>query len=86
MRLVSPGALARLALPALLMRLIIPLLAGAAIIPASSASSSSSAVAPIIALGASTEASISNGPELLAVAGVVGVEVVVGAESAEPFR
>ena len=57
-----------------------PLLAKASVIPSSSATSSSSVVAPVVALGASTKASFSNGPELLAIVGVVGVEVVVGAE------
>ena len=79
-RLIPPGTLARLILPAVLTRPVAPLLAGAAIVPASSTSSSSSAVAPVVALGASTEASISNGPELLTVIGVVAVHVVEGAE------
>ena len=79
-RLVSPGALARLVLPAVLTRLVAPLLAGAAVVPASSTSSSSSAIAPVIALGASTEASITDGPKLLTVVGVVDVHIVKDAE------
>ena len=78
-RLVPPGALARLVLPAVLARPVAPLLAGAMIVPASPASSYSLAVAPVVLLGASIEASISNGPKLLTVVGVVGVEVVVHA-------
>ena len=58
-----------------------PLLARASVVPSSSTSSSSSAIAPVVALEASTDASFSNGSELLAFIGVVGVEVVVGAES-----
>ena len=80
MRLISPSALTRLALPAVLTRLVAPLLAGAAVVPASSTSSSSLAVAPVVALGVSTEAPIADGPELLTVAGVVAVYVVEGAE------
>ena len=79
-RLIPPGALTRLVLPAVLARPVAPLLAGAAVVPTSSTSSTSSAVAPVIALGASTEASISNGPELLTIVGVVAVYVVEGAE------
>ena len=82
MRLISPGALVRLALPAILTRLLTPLLAGAAVVPASSTSSSSSAVASVVALGASTEAPITDGPELLTVAGVVALYVVEGAKRA----
>ena len=79
-RLIPPGALARLILPAVLTRPVTPLLAWATVVPASSAVSSSSAVAPVVALGASPEASVSNGPELLTVVGVVAVHVVEGAE------
>ena len=78
-RLIPPGALTRLVLPGVLVRPVAPLLAGAAIVPASSTSSSSSAVAPVVALGVSTEASISNGSELLSVIGVVAVYVVESA-------
>ena len=79
-RRVPPGALARLVLPALLMRPVAPLLARATVVPASASTSSSAAVAPVVALGASTEASFSNGSELLTVAGLVGVQVMEGAE------
>ena len=41
--------------------------------------------ATVVALGASTEVSFSNGPKLLAIIGVVGVEVVVGAERSAAF-
>ena len=77
--LVPPGALVRLVLPAILSRPVAPLLAGDAVVPASSTSSSSPAVAPVVALGASTEASVSDGPELLTIVGVVDVYVVEGA-------
>ena len=85
-RLVPPGALARLFLPVVLMRPVAPLLTGAAVVPTSPTSSSSSAVAPVVALGASTETSISNGPELLIVVGVVAVNVVEGAERPAALR
>ena len=54
-----------------------PLLVRAMVVPASSATSSSSAVAPIVALGTSTETAFSHGPELLVLVSVVGVEIVV---------
>ena len=57
-RRVPPGALARLVLPAVLTRPVAPLLAWATVVPASAFSSSSVAVAPIAALGASTIASL----------------------------
>ena len=79
-RLIPPGSLARLVLPAILTRSFTPLLVRASVVLSSSASASSLVVAPIVALGASTEASFSNDPELLAFVGVVDVEVVVGAE------
>ena len=75
-RLLPPGALAWLVLAAVLTRPVVPLLAGATVVPASSTSSSSSAVAPVVALGALTEAPIMDGPELLTVVGVVAVHVV----------
>ena len=75
-----PSALARLILPAVLTRPVVPLLARATVVPASATTSSSSAVAPVAALGASTKASFSNGSELLTVAGVVGIQVMEGAE------
>ena len=79
-RLIPPGTFTRLILLAVLTRLVVPLLAWAPVIPASSAASSSSAVAPVVALAVSTEASISNDPELLTVVGVVAVYVMEGAE------
>jgi len=81
-RRVPPGALARLVLPAVLMRPVTPLLAWASVIPASTSASASSstAVAPVVALGASTKASFPYVSELLTVAGVVGVQVVEGAK------
>ena len=78
-RLIPLGALAKVVLPAVLTRPVTPLLARAIVVPASATTSSSSAVAPVIALGASTEASFSNGSELLAVAGVVAMQVMEGA-------
>ena len=78
-RLIPPSPLAGLVLLAILARSVTPLLARTSIVPSSSTSSSSSAIAPVVALGASTDASFSNGPELLAFVGVVGVEVVVHA-------
>ena len=76
MRRVPLGALARLVLPAVLTRPVAPLLARATVVPASA----SVAVAPVVALGASTVASFPYGSEILAVAGVMGVQVVEGAE------
>ena len=73
-RLVPPGPLARMVLPAVLTRPVAPFLTRATVVPASS----STAVAPVAALGASTVASFSYDSELLAVAGVVGVQVVEG--------
>ena len=81
-RLVPPGTLTRLVLPVVLTRPVAPLLAGAALVPASSTSASSTVVASVVALGASTEAPIADGPELLAVIGVVAVHVVEDAERA----
>ena len=80
MRLVPLGALARLALPAFLMRLMAPLLTGAVVVLASSTSASSMAVASIVALEATTEAPVVDGPELLTVIGVVAVYDVEDAE------
>ena len=71
--------LARLVLPAILTRTVTPPLVRATVFPSSSTSSSSSAIAPIVALGASSDTSISHSPELLAFVGVVGVEVMVHA-------
>ena len=79
-RLVPPGALARMILPAVLTRPVAPFLARATVVPASASMSSPTAVASVAALGASTEASFSYGSELLIVTGVVGVQVVEGAE------
>ena len=79
-RRVPPGTLAWLVLPAVLTRPVAPLLARATVIPASASTSSSSAVAPVAALGAPAKASLASGSEFLTVAGVVGVQVVEGAE------
>ena len=79
-RLVPPGPLARMVLPAVLTRPVVPFLARATVVPASASTSSSAAVAPVAALGASTVESFSYGSELLAVTGVVGVQVVEGIE------
>ena len=79
-RLIPPGAIARMVLPAVLTRPVAPFLAQATVVPASASASSSAAVAPVVALGASTEASFLYGSELLTVACVVGVQVVEGAE------
>ena len=79
-RLVPPGPLTRMVLPTVLTRPVAPLLARATVVPASASTSSSVAVAPVFALGASTVASFSYGSELLTVAGVVGVQVVEDAE------
>lgn len=81
-RLIPPGALARVILLAVLTRLVAPLLAWATVVPASATLSSSSAVASVAVLEASTEASFANGSELLTVTGVVRVQVVKGAERA----
>ena len=80
MRLIPLGPLTRLVLPAVLTRPVTPLLAWATVIPAFATTSSSSAVAPVVALGASTEVSFSNGSELLTVAAVVAMQVMEGAE------
>ena len=79
MRLVPPGALTRLILPVVLTRPVVPLLAWAMVILASATMSSSSAVAPVVALWASADLPISHGSEFLTFVGVVGVEVVVHA-------
>ena len=79
-RLISPSPLARLVLPAILARSVTPLLARASAVPSSSTSCSASAVAPIVALGAPTDTAFSHGPKLLAFVGVVGMQVVEGAE------
>ena len=78
-RLIPPSSLTRLVLPAVLTRSVTPPLARATVVPSSSTSCSASAVAPIVALGASTDTAFSHGPELLAFVGVVGVEIVVHA-------
>ena len=78
-RLIPPTSLTRLVLLAILARSVTPPLARATVFPSSSTSSSSSAIAPVIALGASAYTPILHGPELLAFIGVVGVEVVVHA-------
>ena len=57
-RRISAGALARLVLPAVLTRPVAPLLARATVVPASAPSSSSTAIALVAALGASTVASL----------------------------
>src|SRR4051812_23163767 len=80
--LISPGTLARLAPPAVLTRLVAPLVARVTAVPASSATATSAVVTSIIALGATTEAPIADGLELLAVVGVVVVHVVEDAERA----
>ena len=79
-RLVPPGTFVRMILPAVLTSPVAPLLARAMVVPASASMSSSTAVAPVAAVGASTETSFANGSELLTVTGVVGVQVVEGAE------
>ena len=76
-RLIPPTSLARLVLPAVLVRPVTPPLARAMIFPSSSTSSSASAVALVVALGASTDTAFSHGLELLAFVGVVGVEIMV---------
>ena len=78
-RLIPPASLVRLVLPAILARSVTPPLARATVFPSSSTSSSSSAIDPVAALGASAGTHVSHGPELLAFVGVVGVEVVVHA-------
>ena len=80
MRLISPGPLTRMVLPVVLTRPVAPFLVRAMVVPASASTSSSMATAPAAALGASTVASFLYGSKLLAVAGVVGVQVVEGAE------
>ena len=77
---IGATGLARMILPVVLTRPVAPLLERATVVPASASTSSSSVVAPVPALGASTEASFANGSEFLTVTGVVGVEVVEGTE------
>lgn len=84
-RLVPPGALTRPVLPTILARLVAPLLAGPMVIPTSSTLSTTSAVAPVIALGTSIEASILNVPKLLTIIGVVCSHVVEGAKRTAAF-
>ena len=81
-RLIPTASLVRLVLQAILARSVTPSLARATVFPSSSTSSSSSAIAPVAALGASTGTHVPHGPELLAFVGVVGVEVVVHTVSA----
>ena len=78
-RLIPPASLARRVLPAILARLVAPPLTWAAVFLASRVPSSSSSVAPVVAVGTSASPSFTHGPELLAFIGVVGVEVVVHA-------
>ena len=78
-RMIPPTSLVRLVLPAVLARSVMPPLARATVFPSPSTSSSSSAIAPVVALGASAGTHVPHGPELLAFVGVVGVEVVVHA-------
>ena len=78
-RLIPPCALTRLVLPAIIARPVAPLLARAMVVPASASTSSSAAVAPVVALGALTIASFSYGSELLTVTGVVAMQVMEGA-------
>ena len=79
-RVVPPGPLPRMVLPAVLTRPVAPFLARATVVPMSASTSSSTVVAPVAVLGASTETSLANGSELLTVTGVVSVQVVEGAE------
>ena len=79
-RLIPPVSLARLILPAVLMRPVAPLLAWALVVPVSSAASSSSAITSVVALGASIEAPVAEGPELLTVVGLVAVNIMEDAE------
>ena len=79
-RLIPPVTLARLILLAVLTRLVMPLLEGVTDVPASSTSTSSTAVASIIALGAMLEAPVADGPKLLTVFGVVAMYIVEDAE------
>jgi hypothetical protein len=79
-RLITPEPIVRLVAPAVLMRLVTPVLTGVAVVPASPTSASSTAIAAVVALGAVAKAPISNGPELLAVVGVVAVDIVEDAK------
>ena len=79
-RLLPLVSLTRLVLPAVLTRLVAPLLMAVAFVPAPSTSATSTTVAPIVSLGELTEAPVKESPKLLAVAGVVDVDVVEGAE------
>ena len=72
-RLISPTALVKLVLPAVLARPVTPPLARAMVFPSSSTYSLSSAIAPVIALGASADTPISHSSELLAFVGVVAL-------------
>ena len=76
-RLIPPASLARMVLPAVLARAVTPSLAKVAVFPSSATSSSSSAIAPVVALWASADSPISHDSELLTFVGVVGVEVMV---------
>src|SRR3954468_11640755 len=83
-RLIPPVPLARRVTPAVLARLVTPALTWATIFPASRVPSSSSAVAPVSTVRASSDSSFSHGAEFLAFIGVVGVEVVVHTVPAAP--
>ena len=82
MRLVPPGVIARLTLPAVLTGLITPFLAGVTVVPAASTTASFTTVAAVILLRAATKVPFSDGPKLLAVDGVVAVDVVEDAKRA----
>jgi hypothetical protein len=75
-RLATPGTVARWALPAVLARLIAPALPGVAVIPAASTTASSTAIAAVVALGPAANAPVADCPELLAVVGIVAVDVM----------
>ena len=75
-RLIPRGALARLALPAVLTRLIAPVLAGVVVVPVASIAASFTAVATAVTLGTAAKVPVADFPELLAIVGVVAVDVV----------
>lgn len=80
MRLVPPGAVARLALPAVLTRLIVPVLTGVTVVPATTTMASSTAVTMVVALREAAKASIPDAPELLVVVVVVVVHAMEDAK------
>ena len=68
--------------PTVITRMIAPVLAGVAVVPASPTSASSTAIAAVFVLRAAAKAPVLDGPEFLAVVGVLVVYILEDAECA----